>query len=355
MSTTHTTPAGQIDFYFDFTSPYAYIASGAIESLAARHGHTVNWKPVLLGVLFKATGVVALTSQHPHKSRYFLEDFARSAEFAGMPFAMPSAFPQASQNPSRALIWLQRNDPQKAVPFARAVFRLIFVENGNINDIEALARIADTLGIDSSSLRDAVTDADIKAAFVAGNEAAAARQVFGAPTFFIGDEPFWGHDRLGQLEERLVRMAGGRSHKVLLDAANQRIRTRPVEDARSLHGQAGVVFVDLRDPREIERDGMIEGAVHAPRGMLEFWIDPTSKYYRDVFKPENEYILYCAGGLRSALAAATCVDMGVLPKVSHVEGGYAAWKAAGGPCVDRPARADRTAGTSQAKGSGKGD
>ncbi len=332
------TPAGEIDFYVDFTSPYSYLAAEEIGAIGTRYGHRVNWIPVMLGVLFKRTGGIALTSQHPWKSAYFIADFARSAEFAGVPFRMPADFPQASQNAARALIWLQQTTPERALPFALGVFRLLFVEDGHINDVDALARIAGALGIDEAGMRDAVQDPAIKAALAANIEDAAARRVFGAPTFFIGTEQFWGNDRLAHVEERLRRLAGGRSHKVLLDAANRRIRTRTIDEARAVHGTPGVVFVDLRDPRELERDGMIEGAVHAPRGMLEFWIDPASPYYREVFKPENEYVLYCAGGLRSALAAQTCVEMGVLPKVSHVEGGYAAWKAAGGPCVDRAAR-----------------
>ncbi|MGE0314615.1 MAG: DsbA family protein [Lautropia sp.] len=332
------TPPGEIDFYVDFTSPYSYLAAEAIEAIGARYAHRVNWIPVMLGVLFKATGGIALTSLHPWKSAYSVMDFARSAEFAGVPFRMPSTFPQASQNASRALIWLQRTSPGKANDFAMAVFRLLFVEDGRIDDVDALARVAAPLGIDEAGLRDAVRDPEIKAALAANNEDAASRHVFGAPTFFIGTEQFWGNDRLSHVEARLARLAGGRSHKVLLDAADRRIRTRTIDEAIAAHGSPGVVFVDLRDPRELERDGMVEGAVHAPRGMLEFWIDPSSPYYRDVFKPEHEYILYCAGGLRSALAAQTCVDMGLLPNVSHVQGGYAAWKAAGGPWVARGAR-----------------
>lgn len=335
---TRTTPPGEIDFYVDFTSPYSYLAAESIEAIAARYAHKLNWIPVMLGILFKVTGGTALTSQHPAKADYFRKDFERSAQFAGVPFRMPTHFPQASQNAARALIWLQRTNPALALPFSLAVFRLIFVDDGQIGDVDALAKVAGSLGIDEAGLREAVQDPAIKAALAANNEDAIARQVFGAPSFFIGSEMFWGNDRLPHVEERLQRLAGGRSHRVLLDAANRRIRTRTIDEARAMHGQSGVVFVDLRDPRELEREGMIEGAVHAPRGMLEFWIDPASPYYRNVFKPENEYVFYCAGGLRSALATQTCVDMALLPKVSHVEGGYAAWKAAGGPCVERAAK-----------------
>lgn len=112
--------------------------------------------------------------------------------------------------------------------------------------------------------------------------------------------------------------------------ANARIRTLGVDEAKAKHGQPGVQFVDLRDPRELERDGVIPGAFHATRGMLEFWVDPESPYYKPIFGEDLEFVLFCGGGWRSALAAATLQDMG-LDKVCHVEGGYGAWKKAGGP------------------------
>ena len=333
-----TTPDGQIDFYFDFTSPYSYLACGELEAIAARYGQQVNWIPTMLGILFKQTGGIALTAQHPWKAQYFLKDFRRSAEYRGVAYVPPDVFPQASQNPSRILIWLQQTAPDKAASFAREVFRLIFERNGNIHDIDALAAIGRELGIDEASLRAATQDEAIKARLVANNEEAASRQVFGAPTFFIGDEQFWGNDRLPQLEWRLSQRAGGRSHKVLVGEANEKIETLTVEQAMAEHGKAGVVFVDIRDPRELERDGMIEGALHAPRGMVEFWIDPKSPYYKDSFIATKRYIFYCAGGLRSALTTATVVDMGMLPDVAHIKGGFGAWKKVGGKIQDKPSR-----------------
>ena len=120
-----------------------------------------------------------------------------------------------------------------------------------------------------------------------------------------------------------------RGYKTLLDAANAKIRTVPVDEAVSLHGREDVVFVDLRDPRELEREGRIPGAVHCPRGMLEFWIDPESPYHKPVFAQDKTFVFFCAAGWRSALSAATAQDMGLQP-VAHVEGGFTAWKNAGG-------------------------
>ena len=121
-----------------------------------------------------------------------------------------------------------------------------------------------------------------------------------------------------------------RGYKALLDEANAKVETIPAAEAVPLLGDASTVFVDLRDPRELEREGRIPGAVHCPRGMLEFWIDPESPYHKPVFAEDKRFVFFCAGGWRSALAAAAAQDMGLKP-VAHLGGGMGAWKAAGGP------------------------
>ena len=121
-----------------------------------------------------------------------------------------------------------------------------------------------------------------------------------------------------------------RGYKTLLDEANAKIETLPVADAIALQGREDVVFVDLRDPRELEREGRLPGAVHCPRGMLEFWIDPESPYAKPVFQQNRKFVFHCASGWRSALAAKTAQDMGLKP-VAHLEGGFTAWREAGGP------------------------
>jgi rhodanese-related sulfurtransferase len=129
----------------------------------------------------------------------------------------------------------------------------------------------------------------------------------------------------------------GRGYKTLLDEANAKIRTLPIAEALALHGREDVVFVDLRDPRELEREGRVPGAVHCPRGMLEFWIDPESPYHKSVFAQDKTFVFFCGAGWRSALSTATAQDMGLKP-VAHVEGGFTAWKNASGPVeiVERP-------------------
>jgi carboxymethylenebutenolidase len=122
-----------------------------------------------------------------------------------------------------------------------------------------------------------------------------------------------------------------RSHKDMVDEATSKIKTVSIDEAKALHGQDNVVFVDIRDPRELTRDGTIPGALHAPRGMLEFWVDPASPYYKPEFDPNKQYLFFCAAAWRSALATATVQDMGVLPNVAHIDGGFGAWKKAGLP------------------------
>jgi len=114
----------------------------------------------------------------------------------------------------------------------------------------------------------------------------------------------------------------------LVAAANVEVTVWSVEDASAKLGSESVLFVDIRDIRELWRDGTIPEAYHAPRGMLEFWVDPSSPYARDIFQQEKTFVLFCASGWRSALAAKTLKDMG-FENVAHIDGGFTAWKDAG--------------------------
>jgi len=120
----------------------------------------------------------------------------------------------------------------------------------------------------------------------------------------------------------------------LVAAAEREVETLRAADAVKLHGRADVVLVDIRDIRELNREGRVPGAFHCPRGLLEFWVDPQSPYHKPVFAQDKRFVFFCAGGLRSALAAQTVQRMGLRP-VAHVGGGFAAWKQAGGP-VEAP-------------------
>lgn len=125
-----------------------------------------------------------------------------------------------------------------------------------------------------------------------------------------------------------------KGYKQLVAEAEKEIETLGIAEALALHGDEGVVFVDLRDVRELQREGFIPGAFHCPRGMLEFWIDPESIYYKDLFANGKKFLFYCNLGWRSALAAQVSQQMGLTP-VAHIEGGFDAWKAAGGPVAQK--------------------
>jgi len=191
-----------IDFYFDFSSPYGYLGAEKIDDIAARHGRVVEWHPILLGVVFRATGGAPLT-EIPIKGDYSKHDFARSARFLGVPFKYPSRFPLATQNAARAFLWLADRDQTLAKNFARAVYRAYFAEDVDISGIDNLLGIAGSMGVDRPGLQQAMADPALKERLRAQNDAALARGVFGSPFFFVDDEPFWGSDRLPQIEKWL--------------------------------------------------------------------------------------------------------------------------------------------------------
>lgn len=133
--------------------------------------------------------------------------------------------------------------------------------------------------------------------------------------------------------------------RALLAEAEALVETLDAAAAVGLHGREDTVLVDLRDVRELQREGRIPGAFHCPRGMLEFWIDPDSPYHKPVFAADRRFVFFCAGGWRSALAARTAAEMGLAP-VAHIAGGFAAWKAAGGPVEPGEAAAGGAGGRS---------
>ncbi|OWW19273.1 rhodanese-like domain-containing protein [Noviherbaspirillum denitrificans] len=126
--------------------------------------------------------------------------------------------------------------------------------------------------------------------------------------------------------------------RALVDEAMSQVKTYSVEEAKAKLGDPNVQFVDVRDVRELERDGVIPGAYPAPRGMIEFWIDPDSPYFKPVFGEKKEFIFFCAAGWRSALTTKTVQDMG-MENVAHIEGGFGAWKAAGGAVAEKAKKA----------------
>jgi 2-hydroxychromene-2-carboxylate isomerase len=188
-----------IDFYFDFSSPYGYLMSEKIDDLAARHGRAVQWRPVLLGPVLKATGAVPLT-QAPLKGDYSRRDFVRSARFLGVPFTQPLKFPIATQVAARAYYWMGDQDHAVARSFARTLFRAYFTELRDISEPAVVLELAAKAGIDDAALKLALTSTELKDHLRAEVDAALARGVCGSPYVIIDGEPFLGVDRLPQIE-----------------------------------------------------------------------------------------------------------------------------------------------------------
>ena len=192
-----------IELYFDFSSPYGFLASEKIEPLAAKHGRTVDWRPVLLGVVFRQTGAVPLT-EVPIKGDYSRRDFARSAAFHGVSdFRMPSKFPIPTQAAARIVLWAKTHDAARASTVVHALYRAYFRDAADISKPDVAAAVAGTAGIDAAAARAAVDDPAIKDALKAENERAIGLGVFGSPFTIVDGEPFWGVDRFDQVDRWL--------------------------------------------------------------------------------------------------------------------------------------------------------
>ena len=192
-----------IDFYFDFSSPYGFLAAQKIEALARKYGRAVDWHPVLLGVIFKETAMAPLT-EIPLKGDYSRRDFARSARFHGIDFRMPSKFPIPSQAPARIVLWLKGRDPAFAVRVAKALYRAYFLGAVDISDPEQAIAVAVKEGVNANEARTAIAEPAVKEQLKREVEQAMARGVFGSPYIIVDGEPFWGVDRFEQIERWLA-------------------------------------------------------------------------------------------------------------------------------------------------------
>jgi 2-hydroxychromene-2-carboxylate isomerase len=193
-----------IDFYFDFSSPYGYLASQKIEALATKHGRGVDWHPILLGVIFKQTGTVPLT-EIPLKGDYARRDFERSARFHGLPkFTMPTRFPIPSQAPARIVLWQKMQDPAIPARLVKAYYRAFFADDIDISGPDNAVAVAAKEGIDAAAARAAIDDPAIKDALKREVDGAIARGVFGSPFVIVDGEPFWGLDRFDQVDRWLA-------------------------------------------------------------------------------------------------------------------------------------------------------
>lgn len=193
-----------IDFYFDYSSPYGYFAAMKIDDLAAKNGRSVNWKPILLGTVFKVTGGQPLPML-PLKGPYALRDILRSARFHGLPYQQPSKFPVATQAPARAFYWVNDRDPALAKKLAQALYQAYFVQDLDISSPEITAEVAATLGLQRDEVLAALNDAAVKDRLKNEVDAAIKLGVFGSPYIVVDGEPFWGIDRFDQIEHWLAR------------------------------------------------------------------------------------------------------------------------------------------------------
>jgi 2-hydroxychromene-2-carboxylate isomerase len=195
--------ASPIDFYFDFSSPYGYFAAMRIDALAAKYGREVEWHPILLGVVYKTTGGAPLPMV-PLKGPYALHDFERTARFHGIPFKLPAAFPLPTQAAARAMLWVHsRHGSERAVAFAKAVYRAYFADGVNIGDPANVVQIGADLGLDPAALSAGMNSVPVRDQLKAEIDLAMARGVFGSPFVIIDGEPFWGFDRVEQMEALL--------------------------------------------------------------------------------------------------------------------------------------------------------
>ncbi len=192
-----------IEFYFDFSSPYSYLASEQIEPLAARYGRGVDYKPTLLGAVFGLSGQRPLTDI-PIKGEYSRRDFARSARFANVDFRLPEPFPIATVQAARACLVLQQERPDLVAEFVHGTFRAYFVHGRDISQSDALRLVLEQCGANAPDVLQATLQPQIKEQLKTAVQTSIARGVFGAPFIFVDGEPFWGNDRLPQIERWLA-------------------------------------------------------------------------------------------------------------------------------------------------------
>ena len=193
--------AKTLEFFFDYASPYSYLASEQVEALAKRTGAELRWRPFLLGAVFKATGNVPPIST-ASKAAYLGKDLVDWASYLGLPpFQMPSTFPINSLKANR--LGLVAAEQGRIVPFSHAAFRAAFVEGKDLNEPAVLAELARAAGLEPEKALAHAETQEIKDALRRNTDEAIARGAFGAPTFFVGDELFFGNDRLMFVERAL--------------------------------------------------------------------------------------------------------------------------------------------------------
>lgn len=194
---------GPIEFFFDFSSPYGYLAAHRIEAVGAEAGREVLWRPILLGVVFKASGQSPLVSQ-PLRGPYHRHDLERTARRQKLPFRLPDDFPMATIAAARAFYALEAASPQDAKKLALALFDAAFAQGINISTRETVLDIAAKAGLDRDRIAAGIEDAAVKQRLKAETDGAIARNIFGSPFFVVDGEMFWGNDRIPDLKDWLA-------------------------------------------------------------------------------------------------------------------------------------------------------
>ncbi len=190
--------AGAITFYFDFSSPYAFLASERIDAIAEHLGRPILWKPVLLGATFKATGGQPLL-QIPMKGDYARLDLERSARQYGISYHLPSNFPFASIAPSRAVYWTEERHPEKTTALVHALFRAAWQQDRDIAASKETLAVAAEVGLEEAALAEGLKDPAIKERLRREVDESLEKGIFGAPYMLVDGEAFWGNDRLETL------------------------------------------------------------------------------------------------------------------------------------------------------------
>lgn len=191
-----------IEFYFDLSSPYAYLTSIWIDDLAGKYNRKVNWLPMMLGVAFKETGMKPLFHQ-PLRGPYGVHDFQRTARLLGVQAVVPKEFPYISLMASRGFYWLLQHHSEKAVPFAKAAFERFFVDGVAPVHEEEIKLLAQKVDVDGDDLFTGCSDPQVKERLKEVTAQAIEKGVFGAPYIIVDGEPFWGNDRRDQIEHWL--------------------------------------------------------------------------------------------------------------------------------------------------------
>jgi len=192
-----------VDFYFDFSSPYGYFASRKIDALASKYGREVKWRPYLLGVAFKTTGGAPLPSI-PIKGPYHLRDMLRTAKYLGVNYRHPSVFPIASVAPSRAFYWLDAKDPRRAKELAKSLYAAYFLDDVDISSVDNVVAVAAKTGLKADEVRAGIGDQATKDRTKTEVDKAISIGAFGSPYIVVDGEPFWGSDRLEQIDKWLA-------------------------------------------------------------------------------------------------------------------------------------------------------